>query len=992
MIQYQQLIDEIRTLLEADELTLDDELRRLATEYAVLCRDVNRRLRKCDDLLKRGLRGEALHLAEQEPKLLDLVNIAEFPQKQEFVDLIDTYGLRRPELLSIAVVEALNEAYFEQQPLEKLLDWHRLLAVGQAPLRDRLVVLRRLAIADETNPIWIDDLRSMETARLREVDGDAQAAASAGDVAALAELAAEVSRDDWMVSVPAGLLKRVKQRQSGVVQDDARQELVRLKDQLDEAYTGLDAPRARLLRERWLEFGRRARLSNDDPLAEHVSPILGWLEDEDASDAREAAWNGAVNLMEQELDSPRSDLETLENLYDQVIRTGQGLPEILEQRYRSRVSTLRLGFRRRRWMIIGSAVAAVLVASLGIGWAIQQRLEAAELASVVNAVDQAILAREFATAHAALSKADRYSRRDPWLIASQRLVDAERTEELRQSTFNDTTERIRNALSFAAAKPDLESLQSQAVTNAEKQTVVRLQDEWVSRQRQLISERDAAARPLLERIANSLKLLSEMEVEKLVEAGADGRLRQADADLRELTVLLTSASPELERQRDVLAARITALKSAQGEQQRRQSLLNELTANALLQHSDASWHRKLLAFDKGLQEYAKQFPNDARSTGFKQPSEVDWVRASLTTREQAHFWRGLLPTEFSKVRERRAEVDKLLAESPAAPDAPLLREYSGVLRRVLRREEGESGGVSGIRQEIVTLFDKPIMHDLFLLRFKDGSTHYLTEDRSFPRDPVSFSYLTGYDKGNLKKSLGVKYEHLAISSTTVAPHVTHATTFRKRFQQIPVPKWRTACMETLQELLAEREIDPLLKCLLIQQVVEHAGRGDAGLAKGLDPLSRILNDPAIDFSAPWMDPASAAAHANRRRASECLRQVTPDLIDSILPAAEAYDQSLSARLFTKRFVAGWLNRNANGEWVLESSWRPEGSHRLEVVTTGSDGATLWQDIGNIGGDGLHLNLTADGVREGKLVFAVSQADGAAVASSPASMNSSGMSQ
>lgn len=988
MIQYQQLIDEIRSLLEADELTLSDELQRLAAEYAALCRGVNQRLRKCDDLLKRGLRAEALQIAEQEPKLLDLVNLVEFPLKQDFSDLISLYGLQRPESLSFSVVEALNEAYFDQQPLEKLLDWHRLLAVGRAPLRDRLIVLRKLASADETNPIWMEDLRALESARLREVEGEAQAAASTGDVERLKSLVAELSNGDWLSTVPAALVKRVKQRQTGTIQVHARGQLGSLKDRLDAAYTALDVVQARQLREQWLEYQKQAQLSEDDPLAEHVAPILGWLEDEDANASREAAWSRAVASIEQELDQPQPKLESLERLYDQAARTGQRLPDALEQRYRVRVDTLRLATRRRRLMIIGSAVAGVVLVGLGIGRSIQQRLEASELAGIVAAVDQLITTREFSTARDVLTKAERHSHRDPWLQAQQRLVDAERAEELHATEFSDTAEHVRNAASLAEATPALESLQSLAVTDAEKQTVVRLRDEWMGRQRQMIVERDAAARPLLGKIANTLKSLSDMEVEKLVSPGPEAQLRQADVDLKELTGLLTSASPELSRQKDVLASRITALKAAQAEQQRRQTLLNQLTASTPLQSSDPAWLRKLLAFDTAVQDYAKQFPNDSRSTAFKQPSELPWARAALKTQEQAQLWRELLPAEMSKVRDRRSEVEKLIAESPTAPDAPLLREYSNLLQRVLQREEGESGNSPGVRQELLTLFDKPIMHDLFTLRFKNGGVYYLTEARSFSKDPVSFRYLTDYDKSNLKNSLGVKYENLAIGKTFPAPHVALATTFRKRFQQVLVPKWRTTCLETLQDLLEEREMDPLLKCLLVQQVTEFAGRGDAGLAQGLQPLSKIVNNNAIDFSSPWMDPTNDNANTNRRRAAESLERITPELVAQIEPAALAYDQSLTTRLFTTRFIAGWLNRNADGDWQLETTWRPEGTHRLTLLAAGNDGTAQWQDIGRVGADGIQLNPEI-AAREGKLVFAVTQPDGAAVVSS-APTRTSGM--
>lgn len=975
MIQYQQLIDEIRTQLEAEELTLNDELKRLAAEYAALCKEISRRLRKCDDLLRRGLRAEALHLAEEEPKLLDLVNVADFPLRQDFVDLVSLYGQPRPESISVAVVEALNEAYFEQQPLEKLLDWHRLLALGQAPLVDRLMILRRLASSDQTNTIWIDDIREMEAARLREVEEEAQSAASTCNVTALSALVSELSDDAWSTPVPPALLKRVKQRLTNVVQVHARNELNRLKVQLDEAYTALDSPLARQLREEWFEQVRRANLSDDDPLAQHVSPILGWLQDEDSRAAREFSWNRAVNVLEAELEKPHAALEQLDRLYEQVLRTGQGLPESLEQRYRTRSDSLRLGSRRRRLMIIGSSIAGSLVVLLGIGWAIWQQLESSELASVVAAVDQLIESRDFKTAHEVLTKAERYSRRDPWLQIQQKLVDKEREEQLRQTKFNDMAQRVRDAESFASAQPDIETLQTLAITDPEKQTVVRLRDDWVARQRQMVSKRDEAARPLLDKIANSLKTLSDLDVEKLVETGPEAQIRQADADLKELAELLAEASPELGRQKDILSSRMTALKTAREEQQRRRTSLNQMTSNSLLHPFDSSWPRKLVEFEKAMQDYSKSFPNDTRSTGFKQASEAEFVRAALRTQERIHTWRDLTPLDLNQVKQRRTAIAEFLAETDKSPDALLMQEYADYLQRIVNREEGDRGATNGARNQIITMFDKPVMHDLHILRRKDGGIYYLTEEKFFTGNLVSFRYLTDYDKSNLKLSLGVKFDLLVAAATVEAPHVLLAKTVRQRFQSIPISKWQTVCVETLMELL-QTDMDPVLKCLLARQTIELAGLGDVALAKGLEPLAKVFDDSGIDLSAPWMDPDNTVATANRRRAAECLERVSQEILDQVLPTATAWEKSLHARLFTKRFAIGWLNRNSDGVWSLETSWRPDGPYRLMTVAATESGTSLWQQIGELGANGASLDneILQTNPREGQLIFAVSSED------------------
>jgi hypothetical protein len=74
MADHQHIIDQIRAFIAAADHTKTPHLVELASEYASLCNDVNARLRKCTDYLRRGLRAEAIHLAEEHPVLLDMVS------------------------------------------------------------------------------------------------------------------------------------------------------------------------------------------------------------------------------------------------------------------------------------------------------------------------------------------------------------------------------------------------------------------------------------------------------------------------------------------------------------------------------------------------------------------------------------------------------------------------------------------------------------------------------------------------------------------------------------------------------------------------------------------------------------------------------------------------------------------------------------------------------------------------------------------------------
>ena len=207
MTEIQRVVDELRFVLQREVVEQTEELAGLVRQYSAHCHDANLRLRRCDECLKQGLRSEALHLAEATPNLLDVIAVLDFAERDQLIEVVGMYFFTPPEPLLLDVASALNEAYAQHEPLQKLLESHRLLALGRSPLPQRLSVLRSLAALDEASPHWDLDVREMERARLRELEADSRSAAQRGDAAALKTLLGEVQAADWRETVPASLLR-----------------------------------------------------------------------------------------------------------------------------------------------------------------------------------------------------------------------------------------------------------------------------------------------------------------------------------------------------------------------------------------------------------------------------------------------------------------------------------------------------------------------------------------------------------------------------------------------------------------------------------------------------------------------------------------------------------------------------------------------------------------------------------------------------------------
>src|ERR1700747_2451391 len=111
MTDHHRIVDDIRSFLQASDQTFSDSLRSLAEAYNEACRETNARLRRCEEFLQKGLRSEAIHFAQTEPALLEVVAALDFPERPEWEQVALGYGLPPPPHLRIETAEALNRAY-----------------------------------------------------------------------------------------------------------------------------------------------------------------------------------------------------------------------------------------------------------------------------------------------------------------------------------------------------------------------------------------------------------------------------------------------------------------------------------------------------------------------------------------------------------------------------------------------------------------------------------------------------------------------------------------------------------------------------------------------------------------------------------------------------------------------------------------------------------------------------------------------------------------
>jgi hypothetical protein len=360
MTDYQRIVDDIRSFLQASDQSHTDSLRRISTEYEAACQEANQRLRRCEEYLQKGLRSEAIHLAEADPVLLDVVAALDFPERQQWEEVALTYGLPPPPRLRTETASALNQAYADEQPLEQLLRRHRRLALERAPLEERLLLMRQISAIDATNPVWADDIAVFERSRLKKMRRDVEQAVKHHDWDGLFGIHDELHKYEWSVAPDPDLVTFVRKEVEHRKHIRLRRSLQQIASQLKSAFATADEAQARMALKEWDQLNSEARLDRQDPIFRRAAGALQWLEQLNRKQETEFAYQAALERLEDALAAGAPQEELADAFYN-VRKYKRNLPLDLEQRYSEKLQSIRnAASRKERHVIVGTVLFGIV--------------------------------------------------------------------------------------------------------------------------------------------------------------------------------------------------------------------------------------------------------------------------------------------------------------------------------------------------------------------------------------------------------------------------------------------------------------------------------------------------------------------------------------------------------------------------------------------------------------------------------------------------------
>jgi len=963
MLDNQRIVEEIQAALAATAVIDWDLLRDCAAEYAEACDEVNARLSQCGQLLRQGLRSEAIQLAERSPNLLDAVAQLDFPELEQWQQLLTVNGMVLPPQLRVDVASDLNTAYAVEAPLQYLLKRHRLLALARAPLVGRIQVLRAIRQADPGNPLWGEDLQTLELHRLQEVASETEAALAIDDAAALCALVQETTDPAWTVRPREELVGRVRFAYDQAVAEHAQRELTAVEQQLAQAYQDYDIEAARRARQQWDTLLRLSMLDRHDPIVAKAQVALDWLAQQETAEERKQAHAAAVHALERALDddAPRAKLE---RLMLAIQRFDEETPSALLMRYRERLRVLETSARRQFVLKIAAVVGVLVILGGVTTWALRRHQREQQLATAAHSFNQLVNGKKLEEAQRFLEEIRRaqpesLSRAEIQEPATRLAVLIE-NEQKRADRFDRLMDVIEAEGIADFSRGDFIQARQLVLTTDEKNRAADWESQVSKYEKNLRIEHESTFRT---EIAALLQSVQELET-KLFTPDGDARLAAAQTKVKALNSKWHLVSPELREQVQPITARLGALATRQMSRRRQQAHFKRVTEAV----GDPE------RFRRELEEFGKLFPESSLAEEFRQTaSESPWWVGVEAWRE---FYESDRLAELGRLTpddaKRALEMAKPLLEKHGdSPQAELWRERLPHVEAVAARVDGNGRSRA---PELRRVFDDPLLNTIHCITSQKGKRYYLNEavpaERLRKAPTINFKYLMGFDFSEKSVALDVA----EIASSGPAPQQELSKTIRASLDEVEQGKWDSGFFAIILSLLDEtHDIDPVLRLVLLKRTLDVAQQGSHSLRVASEELRKRLEENRSLLAANWLDPDDEKVEA-AREASVVLLAKSADA-DALRTKAKEVFRADTAPFPAQPQWIGWLMREGEELQLLAPNRRPS-SGALVNLHADSVGKMQWIQLGEAGPDGVTWSSKTEGIAAGRPVFLMDDKDAA----------------
>ena len=944
------VIQGVRQLLAAGAQFDRDRLVELAAGYMQACRQTNERVLRCRDFLCRAMREQAAEEAGVAPDLRKEIETLTFDERPAWLRLCVQVGIDiRPFDLDAELAERLAaDLTTDPDALQSLLRTHRLLALGHAPLEQRLVVLRRLCKADSLRSFWKEDVRTFERRRQKELRTLSMRALVNADLGTLESIVRDLRSPEWLNPPQPRLADAIEERMRPMREAYAKQQYAYLGEQIREAHGAFDEPRCRDLVRQWHEVAELTKAAPGPELAELVAPAEEWLRGIDQEIEQEQRALERCTALQNAMEESKH-WRTIEQRLDNVLRHDVAPPQELVVAAQQQIRRGRVAERNRRLLRIGGIAAAILLLVAGAAYLWYRHQAATTEAGIAGKlkayIEQAEQTGNFGPVDAFVVHVREY--RAGLLAESELIQGLIKQGDVKKAAEQGRREKVDGILVSAG-----ESVAgaTKALGAAREAILESVNDASAAEAERHLAEMEGIVpkvEPLLAEATQLAKLTEEKAKIDGVRASVEGLRRDADG-IR--STVATARSTEIDRALDKVSAtygrlstnlarayrsggetdvnlvrdfnnaadaclmRATELAARPDTRQRALSVkgkVEELVTKADVKRRGVEAVRAALAsirqlhtnpeaLARSLEAFRKEHDDHPLASGFEVSAQLagGWRAADAWVQLAKNWSTDARVRDSAEARSYLELLDTHLTEYPGTPYKDVIGPYQTYLQKAVATLSPDEK-ITGYSDTDTILNDKTIAR-LYTVRRADGSAFYTTEAKS-KRVPAVKMYYEAFAisdaKGALKR-IRVVEDDLAKppeGEWAPAPQSEFAKAALKRLRGFDGGGWEVFYLRLSEDVQRRTDIDAILRASLLQFFLAQAAnclpmkpKGDETLRDLLRTLGRIPLDVA------WYWPLSKEANQARPTAVAILNEAPPlgALIEEIEKQLDALREPL----------------------------------------------------------------------------------------------------
>ncbi|MER3417219.1 MAG: hypothetical protein C4297_13570 [Gemmataceae bacterium] len=280
MINFSQLINRIKVQAQTNTRGFDQSVRDLAEAYSQAVVNVHNRLQRCEEYLTQGRLCEAIHLAEEPPRLLDVIAQLNFPERDRWHELLSDLGIPVTVAIpSLKAAEELNAAYARYEAQKPLWQQLRRACLERAPLDQRLALLTSLHLLDPFSLAVNEQLKKLQEQRIEEIRSEFTSAYQRQDANAIFGLWREVNSQKWLAQFPGELLASLGQWATYYQQRSAVAQLKQVGTELADAFKRGRLERCRSLAAQFQQIVQDYQVPASEQVYQQFVNLIRWTED-----------------------------------------------------------------------------------------------------------------------------------------------------------------------------------------------------------------------------------------------------------------------------------------------------------------------------------------------------------------------------------------------------------------------------------------------------------------------------------------------------------------------------------------------------------------------------------------------------------------------------------------------------------------------------------------------------------------------------------------